>query len=111
MTQTFPCTRGCFHLGRNELQIVKTLNTNAISQNYELLTFYYGTIDKWAPVDFYHNMKFYLDDLHSQAGQKEPHKRVKLDDCQPPLEHGFVIFKKQTTIISKRIAEWIDDLK
>lgn len=111
MTETSPCTQGCFHLGRNELQIVKNLNTNAISQNYELLTFYYGTKDKWAPVDFYHNMKFYMDDLHSQAGKEASHKRVNLDDCQPPLEHGFVIFKKQTQIIAKMIAEWIDDLK
>lgn len=111
MSQTFSCSHGCFHLGRNELQIVKNLNTNAISQNYELLTFYYGTIDRWAPVDFYHDMKYYVDELHTQAGKKASHRRVKLDECQPPLEHGFVIFKKQTMIISKMIAEWIDDLK
>lgn len=88
---------------------VRNLNTNSVSEHYEMLTFYYGTKDKWVPLDYHYDMKYYIADLYEKDGKSCKGERVKLDTCEPPLEHAFVIFKKQTSIISNKISEWITD--
>ena len=111
MCRSFPAVRSCFHLGRTELDNIDALNTNSISQNYELLTFYYARKDGWAPQKFYYNMKHYIEELHEKNGKRSCKDRVIMDECKPPLEHAFVIFKQQTTEISQKVAGWIKNLE
>lgn len=109
MCTSFPAIRSCFHLGRTELDNINVLNTNSIIQNYELLTFYYARKDGWAPQKFYYNMKHYIEDLHDKNGKKLKYERVIMDECHPPLEHAFVIFKQQSKKISELVYEWIQN--
>lgn len=107
---SFSSVRSSLHLGRDEMDKVRNLNTHSVNQNYEKLTFYYGTKDQWVPLDFHQDMKYYITDLYEKNGKKNRADRVILDECEPPLEHAFVIFKKQTNIISQLVAAWITNL-
>ena len=42
--------------------------------------------------------------------KEKKYERVKLDACNPPLDHAFVIFKNQTRILSLMITDWIANL-
>ncbi len=110
MGSKFSCVRSCFHLGKKELVQVVNLNTHSLNKNYELLTFYYGTSDKWVPIEFHYDMKYHIADLYERDGKHDRLCSVKLDECDPPLEHAFVIFKKQTVTVANKIATWIAEL-
>jgi hypothetical protein len=102
--------RSCFHLGKTELAHVVNLNTHSLNKNYELLTFFYGTTDKWVPIDLHYDMKYHVADLYEKNGKHDRLCSVKLDECDPPLEHAFVIFKRQTVAVANKIASWIAEL-
>lgn len=105
---SFSAIISCFQLGRSELDL-NELNKDSINQSYEFLTFYYGQTDNWAPIEFYDNMKDYIEDLYKKNKKEMFFKPVKMDECEPPIEHAFNIYQEQTNKVSKQIARWIKD--
>lgn len=101
MSKTFACVRSCFHMGHDEMKNVKKLNRSAVEANLGELVFYYGKTDKWCPIDYYHDMKTYVGSL-----DKHNPDHLVLDNHG--LEHAFVLYKKQCSIISNMIKKWIE---
>lgn len=105
MCASFSCLRSCLHMGRDEMGYVKKLNTDLIKRNLSLLTFYYGATDKWCPLDYYYDMQSYVSNLDNADQKPSKIPTVVLDSHG--LEHAFVLYKKQCSIISSMIKEWI----
>jgi len=102
MSTTFHCSRSCFHMGRDEMGVVKKLNKSVIESNADKILLYYGTRDRWCPLSFYDDMRAFKDEL---AENQNSIPRVLLDDHG--LEHGFVIYKNQCNKIVDLMKYWI----
>ena len=95
-------------MGRDEMGYVKKLNTELIKRNLPLLTLYYGATDRWCPLDYYYDMQSYVNNLNGDEEKNRTESKIPtlvLDNHG--LEHAFVLYKKQCSIISNMIKEWI----
>ena len=64
-----------------------------ISISPKRLHFYYGTIDKWVPVQFYENLK-------------ENVPGVQAELCQRKIPHAFVLSSSE--IVAEIVSKWIN---
>ena len=106
LSTKFSCVRSCLHMAHDEMHQVRHLNRRSIEQNQERILLYYGAQDRWCPVDYYYDMKRLIDSINENKIDKT--NMVMLDNHG--LDHAFVIYKKQTTIVSDMVAEWIQNL-
>lgn len=109
MCTTFSCAKSCFFMGKDEMGLIHKRNSNIIKQNLDLLLFYYGVTDKWCPLQYYYDMKDYVTNLPNPITDENSNKprlpTLVLDTHG--LDHAFVIYKKQCSIIANMISEWI----
>jgi pimeloyl-ACP methyl ester carboxylesterase len=102
MSTRFSCIRSILHMARDEMNQVNQRNSKLIEDNLHLFVFYYGVSDKWCPINYYHEMKSYLNDYSNGAKHS-----LLLDEHG--LEHAFVIHQDQSIIMSKKIHQWIEE--
>lgn len=115
MCKSYSCARSMIHMAKDEMDHVKLLNTQLVRENSHLLLFYYGTIDKWAPISFYYEMKQLIDDgnVNNQEENNNNNNGVLLPNVildPHGMEHSFVLFKRQSSTISKSIHHWVSQL-
>ena len=102
MCRTYSCAKSCLTMAKDEMDQVKELNRDLIAEHKELLLFYYGTIDRWCPISYYYEMRDFINEDDNKM------QNVILDSHG--MEHSFILFEKQSNIISNLIHEWIKKL-
>lgn len=79
-------------LAKQEMDTVVNLDLEAIKDNKDLLTLYYGTTDGWVPIKYYEELKKQIPDIDAV-----------LDDRK--TEHAFVL--KSSEPMAKIVEEMI----
>ena len=103
MTRTFSCIRSVLFMGRDEMDKVAQLNRRLVIENAQSLLFYYGTRDRWCPIDYYFDMLDMVSKNIPETGAPKP--EILLDKLN--LSHGFVVHKNQCSTLAKLTADWI----
>lgn len=80
-------------LARKEMQQVKELDVEIIKANVDLLKFYYGSSDGWAPTKYYHQLKERIPDVNAEI---DPNN----------ISHSFVL--KSSDEMGRITADWIN---
>ncbi|KAF7239457.1 Lipid droplet-associated hydrolase [Varanus komodoensis] len=82
------------YLGSEEMRMITERNSAIIRQHLKKLTFYYGTGDRWCPVQFYEEMKMEF-----------PDGDIRL--CEKGIPHAFVsTFPKE---VAEMVIDWVQD--
>ena len=79
-------------MGADEMRVDKNLNKSTVKKHLDMIYFYYGSSDKWCPIDYYHDMKKFLNEYDQSE--------INLHLDEMGLDHAFVIFKKQCEILT-----------
>ena len=103
MTRAFSCVRSVLFMGRDEMDKVSALNKRLVIENAHLLLFYYGTRDRWCPIDYYFDMLDMTSKNIAETRGASP--KILLDKLN--LSHGFVVHKNQCSTVAKLTADWI----
>lgn len=123
MSRSFSCFRSCLFMGKDEMDKVRHLNREAVKRNAHRLIFYYGTRDRWCPIELYESMRKYVEDFsataeinnnNSNSSNVKNNKKsteLKVDDIvkldRLNLEHGFVIHKQQCEQLANLVNDWL----
>lgn len=86
-------TNFAMYLGKTEMNKVLGLQRELVEKHVSKLSLYYGSIDDWAPVQYYH-------DFVAQFPQAD----AKL--CDLRLKHAFILKKSEGQVMAKIIWEW-----
>uniref|UniRef100_A0A8D2Q2Z9 Lipid droplet-associated hydrolase n=1 Tax=Varanus komodoensis TaxID=61221 RepID=A0A8D2Q2Z9_VARKO len=88
------CIANVMYLGSEEMRMITERNSAIIRQHLKKLTFYYGTGDRWCPVQFYEEMKMEF-----------PDGDIRL--CEKGIPHAFVsTFPKE---VAEMVIDWVQD--
>ncbi|XP_053695407.1 lipid droplet-associated hydrolase [Sabethes cyaneus] len=81
-------------MAMDEMKLVRNLDLENIQLNKRRLKFYYGTIDGWAPVKYYHELKQRIPDVDAEL-------------CTRKIEHAFVMRSASTMgfMVAERIRK------
>nr|XP_028578171.1 lipid droplet-associated hydrolase [Podarcis muralis] len=82
------------YLGNQEMKQVVERDNTGIRKHLKKLTFYYGTIDCWCPLQYYEEMK-----------RDFPDGDIRL--CEKGLKHAFVIGSSEE--MAEMVADWVRD--
>ena len=107
MSISFHCVRSCFYMGKHEMNHVKKLNSNLVEQNLDLLVLYYGMKDQWCPLEYYYDMQNYVTSLVDDTSDEKKSMVPTLVLDKHGLEHAFVIYKRQCSIVANMVTEWV----
>ncbi|GFR66741.1 chromosome 2 open reading frame 43 [Elysia marginata] len=88
-------TNFAMYLGKTEMNKVTTLQGELVEKHLSKLSLYYGSIDDWAPVQYYHDFIAHF-----------PQADAKL--CDLRLKHAFILKKTEGKTMAKIIWEWAD---
>ncbi len=113
-------------MAQDEMRQVNALNKKLVHENSHLLLFYYGTKDRWCPMSYYYEMRELTSndrrdennndsfedngsEMEAFVAEQQAKPDVILDSHG--MEHSFILFKKQSSIMSRLIHEWVGQLK
>ncbi|XP_037550694.1 lipid droplet-associated hydrolase [Nematolebias whitei] len=85
------CAANSIYMGGQEMKKVVERDNITIKKNLDKLIFYYGVVDHWCPVSYFHNIK-----------QDFPHGDFRL--CEKGFRHAFVLDAGRE--VAEMVAEW-----
>ncbi|XP_075413175.1 lipid droplet-associated hydrolase [Tenrec ecaudatus] len=86
------CLANALYLGAQEMKQILKRDDETIQKHLSKLTFYYGTIDKWCPMEFYEDMK-----------KNFPEGDIRL--CEKKMGHDFIMGWSQE--MAELVADWL----
>ncbi|XP_037668758.1 lipid droplet-associated hydrolase [Choloepus didactylus] len=86
------CIANAAYLGSQEMMEVVERDNKTIKEHLPKLTFYYGSIDRWCPKDYYEDIK-----------KDFPQGDILL--CEKNIPHGFVSSSNEE--MAKMVADWL----
>ena len=104
MVSSYSCVKSLLIMAKHEMKIVEELDFEEVKSHHKDIFFYYGTKDHWCPLDYYHGMKQHYKNHLPDFNYS---KSLILDENN--LDHAFLIYLKQTEIMSELTAKWIND--
>ncbi|RUS85800.1 hypothetical protein EGW08_006429 [Elysia chlorotica] len=81
------------YLAKTEMNKVTTLQRDLVEKHLSKLSLYYGTIDDWAPVQYYRDFM-----------EQFPQADARL--CDLRLKHAFILKKSEGQAMAKIIWQW-----
>ncbi|XP_024408266.1 lipid droplet-associated hydrolase isoform X1 [Desmodus rotundus] len=88
------CLANVAYLGGQEMMQVVKRDNEIIKEHLSKLTFYYGTIDRWCPKEYYEDIK-----------KDFPEGDIRL--CEKNIIHAFVLYFNQE--MADMVADWLKD--
>lgn len=80
-------------LARKEMKQVKELDVETIKENVNLLKFYYGSSDGWAPTKYCQQLKERIPDVNAEIDNNN-------------ISHAFVL--RSSDEMGRKTADWIN---
>lgn len=87
-----PILRNIFSLAADEMEKIQELDVDAVQGHKERLRFYFGTIDGWCPLDYFHYLKQQVPDVDATA-------------CTNRYRHAFVLNFSEP--MAEIVSKWI----
>ena len=81
------------YLGKTEMNKVRALQRDLVERHLPKLSLYYGSIDDWAPVQYYHDFV-----------EQFPKADARL--CDLRLKHAFILKRAEGKAMAKIIWRW-----
>ncbi|XP_013378108.1 PREDICTED: lipid droplet-associated hydrolase isoform X2 [Chinchilla lanigera] len=88
------CLVNIVYLAAQEMRNIMKRDDEIIKEHLSKMTFYYGTIDRWCPTQYYEDIK-----------KDFPEGDIRL--CQKNIPHAFVLRFSQD--LAEMIAAWVKD--
>ncbi|XP_066091289.1 lipid droplet-associated hydrolase isoform X1 [Saccopteryx bilineata] len=88
------CLVNAAYLGAQEMMQVVKRDNEIIKEHLSKLTFYYGTIDRWCPTEYYEDIK-----------KDFPDGDIRL--CEKKIGHAFILSSSQD--MADVVADWLND--
>ncbi|XP_004696115.1 lipid droplet-associated hydrolase [Echinops telfairi] len=86
------CLANAVYLGAQEMEQIVKRDDEIIKKHLSKLTFYYGTIDHWCPIEFYNDLK-----------KDFPEGDIRL--CEKKMRHDFILRWSQE--MAELVADWL----
>ncbi|XP_053445106.1 lipid droplet-associated hydrolase [Nycticebus coucang] len=88
------CLANAAYLGGQEMMEVVKRDNETIQEHLPKLTFYYGTVDRWCPKEFYEDIK-----------KDFPEGDIRL--CEKQIPHAFILHSYQE--MAEMVTDWLKD--
>lgn len=102
---SFSTVRSCVFMGADEMGKVNEPNRQSIEENLDLLTFYYGTGDRWCPINYFYQMKDFIESLKKPVKRNSRIPAIVLDEHG--LDHELIVYKNQCSVIANFVSNLI----
>ncbi|XP_064151142.1 lipid droplet-associated hydrolase isoform X1 [Loxodonta africana] len=90
------CLANAAYLGSQEMVQIVERDNETIRKHLSKLTFYYGTIDRWCPKEYYEDIK-----------KDFPEGDIRL--CEKTMPHAFVVSHIHSQEMAEMAAAWLKD--
>lgn len=84
--------KGSFVVAMDAMRNIQDLDVETITDNQDILTFYYGSTDGWVPKRYFYNLTKQVPGIDAEL-------------CSKNIDHGFVI--SQSEMMAEIVAGWL----